>query len=58
MVLAVFVDLIKRETRSKFVVFHISCKLRKVRLPMMYNYIKLADDKQIAHSNILDDRTV
>ena len=25
---------------------------------MMYNYIKLADDTQIAHSNILDDQTV
>lgn len=25
---------------------------------MMYNYIKLADDTQIAHSNILEDQTV
>ena len=25
---------------------------------MMYNYIKLADDTQIAHSSILDDQTV
>lgn len=25
---------------------------------MMYNYIKLADDTQIAHSGILDDQTV
>lgn len=23
---------------------------------MMYNYIKLADDTQIAHSNILEDQ--
>lgn len=25
---------------------------------MMYNYLKLADDTQIAHSNILSDQTV
>ena len=25
---------------------------------MMYDYIKLADDTQIAHSNILEDQTV